>query len=293
MKEGNDHSSSSTDVAYQEIVRILKLKKSWSRRAERVVGVMTGYDDIVAREQDAGSDKPFDLRAPDDAIRIDVKTQKTGELAVKREKFGKQFLAWAAAGRRFIPVQVVIDSRTKGWYVVPGIPTAARTALDPLDTVFDPQDPGKPFCLGECLPADLHSRERFETMRGNLNKALKDVQENKERVLARVNKEHQSYIAEVAQAAIDNDELHAAILQSLSGSDKAMSNLAGSDEAMARLARSDEAMARLARSDEAMSKLAQSDEAMSKLAQSDEAMLKLLGPEMFAIWKAHQSKPAP
>ena len=32
---------------------------------------------------------------------------------------------------------------------------------------------------------------------------------------------------------------------------------------------------------------------LSKLAQSDEAMLKLLGPEMFAIWKAHQSKPAP
>jgi hypothetical protein len=273
VNERNDPSSSETDTAHQEVVRILLLKKSWSRRAEMIVGVMSGYDDIVAREQDAGSDKPFDLRAPDDAVRIDVKTQKTGELAVKREKFGKQLLAWAAAGKRFIPVQVVIDSRTKGWYVVPGIPTAARTALDPLDTVFDPDDPGKPFCLGECLLADLHSRERFDTMRAKLNKGLKDVQQNKERVLSKVDREHQSYIAEVAQAAIDNDELHAAILQSIGGSDKAMSNLARSDEAMARLA--------------------QSDEAMSKLAQSDEAMLKILGPEMFAIWKAHQSKPAP
>jgi hypothetical protein len=30
-----------------------------------------------------------------------------------REKFGKQFLAWAEAERRFIPVQVVIDSKTR------------------------------------------------------------------------------------------------------------------------------------------------------------------------------------
>jgi hypothetical protein len=140
-------------------------------------------------------------------------------------------------------------------------------------------------------------------MRAKLNKGLKDVQQNKERILSKVDREHQSYIAEVAQAAIDNDELHAAILQSVGGSDKAMSNLAKSDEAMARLAhsdeamsklaQSDEAMSKLAQSDEAMSKLAQSDEAMSKLAQSDEAMLKILGPEMFAIWKARQSKPAP
>jgi len=222
-----------------------------------------------------GKDKPFDLRAPDDAVRIDVKTQKNGELNVKREKFGKQFLAWAAAGERFLPVQVVVDSKTAGWYLVPGIPMAARTPLDPLDTVFDPNDPGRPFCIGQCLLVDLKTRERFEAMRAKLNQGLKDVKKNKERILARVREEHQEYINEVAQHAIDNDKMHAAVIRSIASSDKAINNLVESDEAMAKFAHSDKAMAKLAHSDEAIAKLAESDEAMAKLAQSDQAIAKL------------------
>jgi hypothetical protein len=303
MEPSNEPSASDSEAAFQQVVRILNRKKAWSRRAELIVGVLAGYKDIVGQTQDPGKDKPFDLQAPDDAVRIDVKTQKNGELNVKREKVGKQFLAWAAAGKRFIPVQLVVDSKTKGWYVVPGIPTAARTALDPLDVLLDPENPCKPFCIGECLPADLKTRERFETMRGKLNKGLQDVKQNKEAILDKVSEEYLDYVNEVAKHVIDNDELQAAVLHSISSSDKVMSNLARSDEAMTRLAQSDEAMSKvaqsdeamskLAHSDEAMSKLAQSDEAMSKLAQSDEAMLKILGPEMFQIWKAHQSKPAP
>jgi hypothetical protein len=228
-----------------------------------IVGAMTGYEDIVGRAQDVGKDKPFDLRAPDDAIRIDAKTPKSGELNVKREKFGKQLLAWAAGGKRFLPVQVVVDAKTKGLYLVPGIPRAARTPLDPLDTVFDPSDPGKPFCLGECLLGDLKTRERFEATRAKLNQGLNEVKKHKKRILAKVSREHQEYIhEEVAQHAIDDDEMHAAVIRSIAGSEKAMSNLAKSEEAMA------------------------------KLAQSEEAMLKILGPEMFQIWKAHRSKPA-
>lgn len=82
MEERNNNLGSGSDVAYQEVLRILKLKKSWPRRAEMIVAVMSGYQDIVGRAQDAGKDKPFDLCAPDDAVRIDVKTQKNGELNV-------------------------------------------------------------------------------------------------------------------------------------------------------------------------------------------------------------------
>jgi hypothetical protein len=227
-----------------------------------IVAVMSGYEDIVGRAQDVGKDKPFDLRASDDAVRIDVKTQKNGELNVKREKFGKQFVAWAAAGRRFLPVQLVVDSKTKGWYLVPGIPRAARTPLDPLDTQFDPHDPGKPFCIGRCLLTELNIRERFEAMRAKLNQGLEEVKKNKKRIAAKVDREYLEYVNEVAQHAINDDEMHAAVIRSIADSDKAMSNLAKSDKAMA------------------------------KLAQSDEAMMKILGPEMFQIWKAHRSKPA-
>jgi transcriptional regulator NrdR family protein len=115
-------------------------------------------------------------------------------------------------------------------------------------------------------------RERFETMRAKLNQGLKDVKKNKERVLAKVNEEYQDYINEVAQHAITNDELHAAVIRTIASSKKAMSNLGKSGEAMANLA--------------------ESDAAMANLAQSDQAMMKILGPEMFQIWKARQSKPA-
>ena len=109
-------------------------------------------------------------------------------------------------------------------------------------------------------------------MRAKLNQGLKDVKKNKERVLAKVSQEYQDYINEVAQHAITNDELHAAVIRSIASSEKAVSNFAKSGEAMANLA--------------------QSDEAMAKLAQSDEAMMRILGPEMFQIWKTQRSKPA-
>src|SRR5207237_10567771 len=105
---------------------------------------------------------------------------------------------------------------------------------------------------------------------------------NKERVLAKVNEEYQDYINEVAQHALTNDELQAAVIRSIASSDKAVSNFVKSDEAMAKLAQSREAMV----------KLAQSDEAMANLAQSDEAMMKILGLELFQVLKARRSKPA-
>jgi hypothetical protein len=157
-------------------------------------------------------------------------------------------------------MQVVIDSKTKGWYVVPGIPTAARTALDPLDRQFDPSDPCKPFCLGECLLEELNTPQRFVAMRAKLNKALEDVKEQGEAVRTKVSKEYLSYVEEVAQHILVDDAMHDAVIRSIGSSDKAMSNLA------------------------------KSEEAMSKLAQSDEAMRKILGPEMFEVWKAYQRK---
>lgn len=280
-----------TDADHREVLRILTLKKSLTRRFEMIIRVMTGFEDIVGKEQDAKKDKPFDLRAPDDSIRIDLKTQASGELNVKSEKVGKQLGAWVRSGRRFVPVQVVMDSKTGCWYVVAGIPTASRTALDPLDSDLDPNDPCKPFCLGACRLEDLKERERFETMRAKLNEGLNKVRDKRDGVLTRVEKERQAYVKLVAEQAVEFEDHMIAIVHAFSGSEQAMNTLADSDEAMAKLAQSDKAMAKLAQSDEALAKLAQSDEAMRKLAQSDEAMRKLLGPTLYQAWKAQQSNP--
>lgn len=90
------------ETIHQEILRILRMHKRWSRLAELIVGVITGFQDIAGRSQDAGEDRPFDLRSDDDHIRIDVKTQDGGELDVKKEKVGKQYQAWVTAGRCFV-----------------------------------------------------------------------------------------------------------------------------------------------------------------------------------------------
>jgi hypothetical protein len=42
MEERNNNSGSGSDVAYQEVVRVLKPKKSWSRRAEIIIAAMSG-----------------------------------------------------------------------------------------------------------------------------------------------------------------------------------------------------------------------------------------------------------
>lgn len=303
--------SHAPDALFAEVQRILSLHKSKSRRAEMIVGAITGFLDITGQMQGAGRDRPFDLRAGDDGMRIDVKTQRGGVLHVKKEKVSKQFEAWSTAGGQFLPVQVVIDSRTKGWYVVAGIPTAPRTPLDPLDVQFDPSEPGKPFCIGRCLLEDLSHRERFEEMHKKLNNGVQEVRENGELIQSRAEREYQSYVRQVAGHVLKEKRMQTAVVSSLCSSDEAMNRVAESDEAMARLAHSDEAMSRLAqseeamarlahsdqamsnlaKSDEAMSRLAQSEEAMSRLAQSEEAMRRLLDPEMFDLWKAKQNKP--
>ena len=94
--------------------------------------------------QGAGKDRPFDHKAPDDVFRIDTKTQQHGVLDVKQEKPGKQFTAWERSGKRFLPVQLVLDGKTNSWYVVPGIPSKTL-GLDPLAVAFDPAEPLAPW----------------------------------------------------------------------------------------------------------------------------------------------------
>ena len=55
-------------------------------------------------------------------------------------------------------------------------------------------------------------------MRAKLNQGLKDIKKNKERILAKVNDEYQDYINEVAQHAIKDDEMRAAVIRSLASS---------------------------------------------------------------------------
>lgn len=279
MDEQGDTSVYDSAAVHEKVVRILKSRKSRSRKAELIVAILLGFWDIVGREQDAGRDRPFDLRDDDGGVRIDVKTQRGGVLDVKKEKVAKQFLAWSRSGG-FLPMQVVLDSKTQGWYVVAGIPTAARTALDPLDTQFDPEDPGKPFCVGKCLLEELADPVRCEAMRGKLKKGVEDVKANGAAVRQKVSRGQQEYLETLTELLL-LDRMPAVVR-----------SVGSSAQAMNELGQIDEAMQKLAQSDTAMQKLAQSDTAMQKLAQSDTAMLKILGPEMFAIWKERQNKPA-
>jgi hypothetical protein len=57
MEPRNDQSGSESAAAYQEVVRILK-KKSWSRRAERIVGLMCGFEDVVASRRTPAKTSP-------------------------------------------------------------------------------------------------------------------------------------------------------------------------------------------------------------------------------------------
>lgn len=147
-------------------------------------------------------------------------------------------------------------------------------------------------------------------MRGKLKKGVEDVKANGAAVRQKVSRGQQEYLETLAEL-LWLDRM-SAVVRSVGGSDKAMKqlaqspeamnrlaqsdaaieNLVQSDAAMQKLAQSDAAMQKLAQSDEAMKKLGQSDEAIARLAQSDETMLKLLGPELFARWKAQQNPPA-
>jgi hypothetical protein len=266
-----------SEAAHREVVAVLDSGREAWWQAERVVGLMCGYEHIAGQRQDAGDDRPFDLRSPGDRIRVDVKTQRGNELDVKKEKPGSQFAAWNATGRRFVPLQLVLDSLSEGGYLVPGIPLrTADAVLDPLVTRFDPADPAAPFLVGKCLLAQLRQKERFDDMVTRLKEALDAVEQHREPIQAAVDEAHLRYVASVAEDTLVDRRLMNAILGKVARSDEAMGELARSDEAMGKLAQSDDAMSKLGRSDEAMSRLAQSDEAMGKLAQSDEALASLM-----------------
>lgn len=136
------------------LVEVLRGGEQHSVKAQRAVTALTGYDYIAGSDQGARTSRPFDHQAPDDSIRIDTKTQQFGVLDVKQEKPGKQFTAWVTAGKRFVPVQLVLDSLTCSWYVVPGIPRKS-VGLDPLVTVFDPADPLSSFKIADGSLDDL------------------------------------------------------------------------------------------------------------------------------------------
>ena len=135
-------------------------------KVERAVTALTGFEFIAGREQGAGKDRPFDHMMFLDVIRLDTKSQEGGELDVKKEKPGKQVTAWSNSGKRFIPVQLVLDMLTGSWYVVVGIPTGTVT-LDPLVTRFNPKEPLVAFKIAEGTLDDLLDKARFL--------ALKDI----------------------------------------------------------------------------------------------------------------------
>jgi hypothetical protein len=259
MTPGEDNSDASTGkpsmakeeadpaaATHRKVVAILESgRESWWQ-AERIVGWLCGYEHIAGQKQDAGDDRPFDLRSPDDLIRIDVKTQQGNELDVKKEKPGKQFAAWNGTDRRFIPVQVVLDNLSEGWYLVPGIPLrTAEVVLDPLVKAFDAREPTGPFLIGRCQLQELKSRERFDLMVTKLQEALKVVEAHRDAIQDAVDEEHLRYVASVAEDTLEDTRLMAAILGKVAQSDEAMSKLAQSDEAMSKLAQSEEALATL------------------------------------------------
>jgi hypothetical protein len=112
------------------LAAILRGSETQPVKAQRAVSALTGYEFIAGSEQGAGTNRPFDHKASDDSVRIDTKTQQHGVLDVKQEKPGKQFTAWARSGKRFIPVQLVLDGKTSSWYSAGKreIPTMFRTA---------------------------------------------------------------------------------------------------------------------------------------------------------------------
>ena len=100
------------------LVEVLRGGEQHSVKAQRAVTALSAFDYIAGSDQGARTSRPFDHQAADDSIRTDTKTQQFGVLHVKQEKPGKQFTAWVTAGKRFVPVQLALDSLTCSWYVV-------------------------------------------------------------------------------------------------------------------------------------------------------------------------------
>jgi hypothetical protein len=193
-----------------------------SVKAQRVVTALTGYDYIAGTDQGAGTNRPFDHKAPDDSIRIDTKTQQHGVLDVKRDKPGKQFTAWISSGKQFIPVQLVLDGKTNSCYVVPGIPTKTL-GLDPLVTTFDPTEPLAPFKVaGGCLD-DLLDAVVFLSFQEKLHGALSGLLREKEIIMKAVDADYLVYLQSTAEDVADNPDL----LRAIAANDDAMQKLLG------------------------------------------------------------------
>ncbi len=244
-----------------------------SVKVQRAVTALTGYAYIVGTEQGAGTSRPFDHKAPDDAIRIDTKSQQYGVLDVKREKPGKQFTAWEASGKQFIPAQLVLDGKTNSWYLVPGIPTRTL-GLDPLATAFDPAEPLAPFKIaGGCLD-DLLDVAVFLSLKEKLQAGLSCLLREKEIIMKAVDAEYLVYLESTAEDVADNRELMRAIV--------------ANKDAMRTIATDEDAMRAIATDEDAMRAIATDEDALRAIAANEDAMRKLLGAEMFEVWKNYR-----
>jgi hypothetical protein len=212
------------------LVDHLRGSEQHSVKVQRAVTALTGYEYIVGTEQGAGTSRPFDHKAPDDSIRIDTKSQQHGVLDVKREKPGKQFTAWAASGKQFIPVQLVLDGKTNSWYLVPGIPTRTL-GLDPLVTAFDPTEPPAPFKVAGGSLDDLLDVAVFLSLKEKLQEALSCLLREREIVMKAVDAEYLVYLKSAAEDVADNPEL----LQAIAANEDAMRAIAANDDAMRKL----------------------------------------------------------
>ena len=212
------------------LVDHLRGSEQHSVKVQRAVTALSGYDYIVGTDQGAGTSRPFDHKAPDDAIRIDTKSQQHGVLDVKREKPGKQFTAWAASGKQFIPVQLVLDGKTNSWYLVPGIPTRTL-GLDPLATAFDPAEPLEPFKIADGCLDDLLDVSVFMSLKEKVQEALSCLLWAKEIIMKAVDAEYLVYLRSAAEDVADNPEL----MQAIAANDDAMRAIAANDDAMRKL----------------------------------------------------------
>jgi len=252
------------------LVDVLQREEQHSVKAQRAVSALTGFEYIAGTEQGASTNRPFDHKAKDDSIRIDTKTQQAGLLDVKQEKLGKQFTAWARADKKFIPVQLVLDSLTNSWYVVPGIPRKTL-GLDPLATDFDPTDPLSPFKIADGCLDDLLDKAVFLALQVKVLAAFSCLLAEKEVIMKVIDADYQLYLKSTAEDLAENPEL--------------MQAIAANEDAMRTIAANENAMRALAANDKAMRALAANDDAMRAIAANDDAMLKLLGPELFEAWK--------
>jgi len=239
------------------LVDRLRAAQPHSVQAQHAVTALTGYESIAGTEQGAGTNRPFDHQAPDDAIRIDTKTQQHGVLDVKQEKPGKQFTAWAHSGKRCIPVQLVLDGKTNSWYVVPGIPTRTL-GLDPLVTAFDPAEPLAPFKIAAGGLDDLRDAAVFVALQKKVQAALARLLRDREIIMKVVDADYLVYLKSTAEDVADNPEL----LQAIVANDRAMRALAANKDVLRAIV----AMRAILVGEDATRAIAANDDAMRAIA---------------------------